>query len=354
MRKPTKKSREWNRIHERKLIKRKLRHRKTTKTNYDGIQRRYEVPGHPGALTRIICPEVLSLEDNFEKVTEILHKIREHSYWTRKKMYIDFRPIRKVTPSAALILAAELHRANHLNLNRKLRQIDAEKWDPNVRRLLREMGFFKLLRTSSPTDEPEAMESDDRYIEFRSGELVDGEVVDVLRRELDLHISVPEPKQLFSAITEAMTNVRQHAYQDHIPYSTDPKYWWLSASFNTSRKEITVMMYDQGSGVPKTLAKHWQEELLLILPETLVNNHARLIQAAHELSRSSTRERHRGRGFERDIRGYIASLDKGKGLYRIISGRGEYTVESGSGGQHKRRLFKGRLEGTFIQWRIIL
>ena len=265
-------------------------------------------------------------------------------------MYIDFRPIRQVTPSGALVLAAELDRVNHLKGRPPLKQIDADQWDPNVRRLLKEMGFFKLLQTSSPTGEPIA--SDDRYIEFRSGEKVDGEVVDELRRlDLDPHVNVPKNRLLFSAITEAMTNVRQHAYGNRQSYSTAPRFWWLSASFNTEKKEITVMIYDQGSGIPETLPKKWGESLRNLLPAELVDDHARLIEAAHELSRSRTRERHRGRGFERDIRHYIANLDKGQGTYRIISGRGEYTAESG-GGPTNRRSFRGCLEGTFIQWRI--
>lgn len=376
MRKPTRKSRAWNRIHEYKLNKRKHRRTKTTRTrrarqHADGtvagapraahppgaqsptLQFRHRGSGLSGTRVRILCPENLSLEHNFDKVTELLSTIRDQSYWSKKKLYIDFRPIRQVTPSGALVLAAELDRVNHLKVGRPLKQIDAVRWDPNVRRLLKEMGFFELLRTSSPTDEPIA--SDDRYIQFRSGERVDGEVVDEMRRfDLDPHVIVPNNRLLFSAITEAMTNVRQHAYGDHRSYSPAPRFWWLSASFNTKKQEITVMIYDQGSGIPKTLTKNWGESLRQLIPAGLVDDHARLIEAAHGLSRSSTGERHRGRGFERDIRHYIANLDEGHGMYRIISGKGEYTAESGPGGRTNKRSFRGYLKGTFIQWRIQL
>ena len=41
-------------------------------------------------------------------------------------------------------------------------------------------------------------------------------------------------------------------------------------------------------------------------------------------------------------------------MYRIISGKGEYTAESGAGGRTNKRSLKGYLKGTLIQWRIQL
>ena len=364
MRKPTNELREWNRIHEHNLNKRKFKKReqrrrkkhrtqwKTRRPQSRKVQFRQRVTGLQGSRLRIPCPERLSLEDNFDEVTELLSTIRDQSYWTRKRLYIDFRPIQQVTPSGALVLAAELDRVNHLKTGRSLRQVDAERWNPNVRRLLKEMGFFRLLRTSSPTAEPRL--SDDQYIEFRSGATVDGEVVDELRRLVDPHVTVPNKQMLFSAVTEAMTNVRHHAYEDHRSYLTDPQFWWLSAAFNVEKKEFFIMIYDQGSGIPETLTKKWSEIVRQRLPGDMFRDHSRLIEAAHELSRSRTGEWYRGRGFDRDIRRYIERLDEGKGMYRIISGRGEYTVESGASGIRTRRSFNGILRGTFIQWRIEL
>ena len=348
MRKPTRESREWNRIHEYKLNKRKYKRRYRSGVSSSTVQYRYRRSGLSGPRTRILCPEILSLEDNFDEVVGLLAVIRDQSLWGQR-LYIDFRPIRQVTPSGALVLAAELDRVNHLDKRLPLRAVDADKWDPNVRRLLKEMGFFKLLRvTSSMVDQPTV--SDDRYIGFRSGERVDGEIVDELRRlYLDPHVAVPKKRLLYDAITEAMANVRQHAYGDRRPYTNAPNHWWLSASFNAGRQEITVMIYDQGRGIPETLPQTWAESIQGLTTD----NHAQLIEAAHNLSRSSTRERHRGSGFARDIRHYIERLDKDFGTYNVISGRGEYIVESGDGNTTTRS-FDKCLEGTFVQWRIHL
>ena len=148
-----------------------------------------------------------------------------------------------------------------------MRQIDAKEWDPTVRRLLKEMGFFELLRTDYPTEEPTI--SDDRYVKFRRGPLVDGSVIDELRElHLDPHVSVPNKRLLFSAVTEAMTNVRQHAYRKHAPYSFEPQFWWLSAAFNTEEQMINIMIYDRGSGIPETLRRTWPEKFKMLAPAT--------------------------------------------------------------------------------------
>lgn len=366
MRKPTKKSKKWNSIHEHNINKRK--HRKADRLRIQDhlsyidssptekpkrVQHRYRIPGIQERLTHIPCPENLSLEDNFDEVTKLLDSIRAQSKIKKKAIYVDFRPIQRITPSGALVLVAEMDRASRLRVDRRLRNVDTPQWNPTVRRLLKEMGFFDLLRVPNPTEEDELTESDDRYVKFRSGSIVRGEDVDALRKiDLDPHVAVPKNKRLFSAVTEAMTNVRQHAYDSDNLHSTAPQFWWLSASFNKAKGELRIMIYDQGVGIHQTLPRTSGEYLRTRFPDAIFGDHARLIEAAHELPRSRTEERHRGRGFQRDIRGYIASLDKGQGIYTIMSGKGKYTVESGADGQTSRRSFSSALKGTFIQWRI--
>ena len=349
MRKPTRRSREWHRIHAYQLDKRKYKQRGKSKARQRTRRNRYVVPGR-GAFDRIPCPANLSLEDNFEDVNKLIDDIRERSRRNRnERTYIDFKQIHRVTPSGALVIAAELDRWKHLpwHQHRSMSALDLNQWDPNVRRLLKEMGFFELLGMSPPPSE--APPSAERYVKFRSGATVDGEVIDNLRK-LDLapYISVPNRNLLFSAVTEAMTNVKHHAYDDHDISIGGPKYWWLSAAYDTQKKELIVMIYDQGQGIPGTLPKTRGEELRTLLPEYLSADDARLIEAAHRLSRSKTDEWYRGSGLHRDIRRYIEEFE-GRGTYSIISGRGEYTVAAGPDGRATRRSFGRSLKGTFIQ-----
>ena len=355
MRKLTAKRREWHRIHTHQLYKRKKRKRKKSRSTRRAPPTRDFVRSITGAVHRIPCPENLSLEDNFEEVAKLLHDIRERSRRNRnERTYIDFKRIRTLTPSGALVLAAELDRWNHFpgNHNRRMKAVDDDEWHPNVRRLLRQMGFFELLQIPLPTDDDTT--PGERFVKFRRGHVVDGELVHKFRElELAPHIDVPNTQLLFAAVTEAMTNVRHHAYAAHDPSPGVLKCWWLSAAYDTDKQEITVMIYDQGQGIPHTLPRKWSERLRALFPDGLLADDARLIEAAHDLSRSQTDDWYRGRGFERDIRRYIQKFS-GRGTYRVISGKGEYTFASGSGNRSTLRSFGRSLKGTFIHWRMQL
>ena len=352
MRKPTPNHRlqPWHRIHTYQLEKRGYkRTRKPPRSNG------YSLPSRKGAFDRIPCPENLSLEDNFDAVIKLINDIRDRSQPNRnQRIYIDFKQIRRVTPSGALVIAAELDRWNRLpwHRHRKMTATDAHEWTPSVRRLLQDMGFFELLRIPPP--QSDVAPSGERYVQFRSGATVDGEVIDNLRKsELAPYISVPNRRLLFTAVTEAMTNVKHHAYEGMEIYDSGPRHWWLSAAYDTTKKALTVMIYDHGHGIPRTLPRTRGEDLLKLLPNFLSADDARLIEAAHSLSRSKTGDRHRGSGLQQDIRRYIEKFD-GMGTYRIISGRGEYSVSAGPHGSSNRRIFTRSLTGTFIQWRLEL
>ena len=166
------------------------------------------------------------------------------------------------------------------------------------------MGFFDLLNARYPKElkENDSHESDTRYVQFRSGLKVEEKVIEELREfDLDPYVSVPNRRLLFAAVTEAMTNVVHHAYSREGMVDGLRK-WCLSASRNAARKEIAILIYDQGLGIPGTLPRNFSDRIREILPAGLSSDDARMIQAAHELSRSATREWNRGHGLQRDIR----------------------------------------------------
>ena len=353
MRKLTRKARKWHQIRARNELKQ--RHKRSAKRRAQRI-RRAQRPASAGIANNppahIRCPANLSLEDNFEEVTKLLRDVRSHGTRDRNEhMYIDFKPIEKLTPSGALVLAAELDRWNHVrNSQRRLTPVDLGKWQRDVRSLLRGMGFFDLLNVPPGVGEADELPVV-RYVKFRRGSAVDGEAVERLR-ELDLipHVSVPNRRLLFEAVTEAMTNVKQHAYPDR-KGTQGPKCWWMSAAYNTQSGEVAILIYDQGEGIPATLPRKFGEQLRRTLPPGWTKDHARLIEAAHELFRTGTRWENRGLGLGRNIRRYIEKLD-GNGIYRVMSGKGEYTVRTGLSASPSRRSFRRSLGGTLIEWRI--
>ena len=162
-------------------------------------------------------------------------------------------------------------------------------------------------------------------------------------------IDVPNEELLFAAVSEAMTNVVQHAYTGAEDTPEELKRWWLSAAYDANRGELLILIYDQGIGIPSTIPRKLTERAMALIRR----EDAQLIRAAHELQRSVTGEAHRGFGLQRDVRRYIQDFD-GKGTYRVISGKGEYTVQSGREGPESTRNFQRSLPGTFIEWRLEL
>ena len=362
MKKPTRERREWNERHARRLWHRKLDHKRYLKAEH-----RKENGGRPQAprignvnyTESIDCPPNMSLAENFDGVTEVLEKIRWHSTRQRnERVYINFKEIEQISPGAALVVAAELDRWNHLihQRGRKLRAVDVEDWHDDVRDRLEDMGFFGLLHVQVRARE-DRDGSGTRYIRFRSGRRVEGKAVEDLRT-LDLEPffrnNVPNRRRLYAAVTEAMTNVVHHAYGQDASFSTRP-HWWLSASHNVEEGEIRILLYDQGVGIPATLPRKFRERMQQLLQDVVRPTDAHVIQAAHELARTATEQRHRGHGLQRDVRRYVESVDC-VSAYRVTSLRGQYTWRKGPDGatQESRRNYRRPLPGTLIEWRLTL
>ena len=344
MKKSTHKSKEWNERHTYNLFKRQKgpsikRNRQSTETQTDT------------ATYTITCPQDFSLGSNFNGVSRLLSEIRTQSQRKRNvRTYIDIKNINKLSPAAALVLAAELDRWNKQLGKANLKSVDVREWDPQVRDLLKDMGFFELLQVN---DMPSTnTKRDVRYIKFKTGKRTDGRVVEQLRKE-DLEPvvgEIPSKRYLYGAITEAMTNVIHHAYKGNQVFR-DLQNWWLSASYDSTKREVTIMIYDQGIGIPKTLPLKFAEQIKSVLP----GDHARLIETAHDLERSQSKEKHRGHGLQRDVRGYLEKLNC-SGHYRVVSLKGEYFYRRKSDGStiHERTSHQRSLNGTLIEWKLNL
>ena len=302
----------------------------------------------------------MSLAENFEGVIKLLDEIRTQSSRKRNEnVYINFREIEEISVGAALLVAAELDRWNHVphHWGRKLRAVDVEEWNEDVRDRLEDMGFFDLLQVPV-SKRRENGQSSTKYIRFRSGRHVEGKAIEDLRT-LDLvpffGDSVPKRRRLYAAVAEAMTNVVHHAYQNETRTRTIRPNWWLSASHNVQAGEIRILLYDQGIGIPQTLPKKFGERVQQILPKGLWSTDAEMILAAHDLTRTASGQRHRGHGLQRDVRGYVESVDC-VSAYRVTSLHGQYSWERGPDGRsgESTQNYRRPLHGTLIEWRLTL
>ena len=363
MKKPSDASRRWNRIHaETSDHRRKASRDKRLRKNRQNSGPHGHGPKRKrGFGAPIECPEDFSLESNHDAVVGVLRQIRSRTERARRneRFYVDFRKIRRLSPSAALAMAAELDRWNQVRgPARRLRAIDVPEWDASIRRLLEEMGFFDLLHVQSGSDAESGGENGVRYVKFRTGQKADGEeyaglIVEGIEPIMG-GIAIPRRVALYAAVTEAMANVAKHAYRDNDRCPS----WWISASRDPATGEVSLLIYDQGMGIPGSLPRTFGELIRGVVP---LSDDAGLIKAAHELQRTATKEEHRGLGLDRDVRGYLRGL-RCPAFYRVVSRRGEYIIDKtqdGDSAQHtpgteELKRHSKPLHGTLIEWRMVL
>lgn len=300
-------------------------------------------------------PPVFNLNDAYDDSIAFIETLREYGVRSVRRFKLDFTTLEEFGGAGALVLAAELDRWRRLS-GLRLHTIDLDKWNPNILRLFHEMGLFSLLDVINP---PRLPETDDpvKFVEFWSANTARGELARELRLSLENipGVTIPNKSTLFRGLSEAMSNVSNHAYPPDFPFSTPPikGQWWMSGSFNTETTLLSVAFFDQGVGIPVTLPANYPLERIMAIINRigLKDNDASRIRAAMELQRTSTQESYRGYGLFRDIRNFTNSMPEGR--LRILSGKGEYIYSPSDNklkNGEKILTHKQGIGGTLIQW----
>ena len=295
--------------------------------------------------------------------------------------YFDFAAIEKITPAAALILAAEYDRgrlrswtqahahaaasggkvdpnANPLSL------INVDRWNPQVVSSLAQLGFFHLLDIQQfiPTD----LQSNESILPFVSGSRVEpDELAWKLTEKLkDLLQSLELPNEetvthLHGRIIEAIQNVRDHAYPPGISllYPTVGR-WWATASVDLQQKRLDVIVYDQGITIPGSIPRSPKRDIITQTYRKLFGRNENFgdtkydgeaIRAAIESGKTQTEAPHRGKGliFMQDLISYCSH-----GELHIHSRNGVYRHMSNS--DDKISTHDTSIGGTLIEWRLYL
>jgi len=300
----------------------------------------------------IKLPEVLDFEEYYEPTASHFDLLRRGSHIGRHLALVRFDKIRHISPSAALVLASEVDRWNQLRGGRLKAAV--ESWHEQIRRLLRQMGYFELLNIGAPLDEKNGY-SDPQFLRFKRGDENDrnaGELARQLRVEIEQLVGFNIKRHLlFEGLSEAITNVGQHAYPDA---SFKVKQWWLSASYHKEKRRLCVMFYDQGAGIPATLPTSDVIERLREYFDTWPDS--RKIEAAMEVGRSATGATERGKGLQNLVE-FAKAHDEGRlsiyslnGMYRlnVRNENGQQTVET------IQRDYVNSINGTLIEWEVTL
>ncbi|MGH7784995.1 MAG: hypothetical protein ACREO5_14280, partial [Candidatus Binatia bacterium] len=267
------------------------------------------------------------------------------------KIILNFNRVVQIRPTALLLLLAELHRYQ-LTLSVQ-RVTGLYPKDPKVERMLQDSGFFRLIKVDHRIGAaPKQFPLD--YIEFITDVRAEGEQVLLLRNKLfGDRILMPDiaRRNLFRSLTEAMTNVCQHAYpkEDFAAHPARNR-WWLAGHVNRLRGDVTITFCDLGVGIPRTLPKLYASEViravLALLPGVKPND-GEMIKAGMELGRSATKQSNRGKGLN-DLRKFIDAAAAGS--LHIVSGRGKYRY--GAGGVESISNHRISVGGTLLKWTV--
>lgn len=296
----------------------------------------------------IYLHERLDLEENYERTITDLTNVRRAIAHGVSIPDLDFSRISYISPSAALLLASEVDSWKDAVKGRQGRlRAKTATWTPSVKKLLCQMGFFELLGLKRPVDP--GIPINTTFLPFIRRNVIEakisaGPMAKELRKQIEEVAGVGIVKQLlFEGLTEAITNVSQHAY---LP--TDPmRDWWMSAAIDKGL--VIVSFYDHGRTIPGTLPA---SKLYEKIKDSFGGwNDGQKIRAAMEVGRSSTGIEGRGKGlqnFLQIIRHYPGSR------LRIFSNRGLLTVSNAPTGlSFESGVADSPLLGTLIEWQFV-
>jgi hypothetical protein len=324
--------------------------------------------------TRFDVPADFCLDSNRDEMLAFLSDFRKRMSLPKKgwiplpkssgartaniRGYYDFAAIQRITPAAALVFASEYDRVGRLSdAPRPLYAIDIDKWNKDVLRTLRDIGFLSLLGIELPI--PVAGDGRFLVLRFRSNtKVVSTEVGGEGSLLADLFAAIGGDASLrlnlYTAILEAMQNVIDHAYADQFFRGVrHVRAWWLSGAADLVNRELNIALYDQGITIPVSLpyrrgASQIKEAFGSLFglqydpSDTKFDGQA--IEAAVQLSTTSTGKEYHGKGLS-TMRDVVTACSKGH--LRIVSRYGEYQVRAG--GATSVELLTVPLRGTLVQ-----
>jgi hypothetical protein len=273
----------------------------------------------------------------------------------RKRVCVDFTQTRKCYSDGTLLFYAELKRIlkrNPLPLTCRLPR------DPVVAQVLCHLGILNDLGYSKHIPSRR-----DDVINWRAFSGVFADATKGVGKAIENlgGISHGQIKKMYRSVSEALTNVTQHAYMEPRMDGSgtpDDSGWWMFVRERPD--ELVVNFCDLGVGVPYSvpkLAKHktWlQQGLSTALAAVGVDNHrdGETIQVTVAEKRSRFTATHRGNGFGNMVESIMVAES---GVLSIHSNRGMYSFgrEAGEETQQTRN-YHDSLYGTLIVWRIKL
>lgn len=310
------------------------------------------------------APATLSFSQNSVETVRFFDQLKQAIFTDRirkkkgevapKGMLLRLNKVKYISLPCAVILSAELKRWT-LKFKGTPNLVDYGQWSGRVRSLLVNLGTLKHLgvskksykRYSKSTVRGQAV-----LVELTSAVVQDGEKVSALQDKLMALAEFFEPKPyIFRALLEATNNAIEHAYEgeDTLKFpNVGGGRWYATASYDPAKDALRFFVYDQGIGIPASLQSkdRWSHAIRTIREKFGYADHdTDTIDAAFEIGRTRTHQDERGKGLM-DMLNVLQAAKSG--YIRVISGRGDYTVDAG--GDMEKRQHSSHIGGTLVEW----
>ena len=311
-------------------------------------------------IKNIEVPSILVPNKNHEGIGTFVHQVEDLRKPEMSEARIRGQTIEQADVAGLLVLSATIQWLN----DEGKRQRSGRRWkvratadymDQEVANLFHDFGVFGFELTKRPS----YIEGlGHRALKVKQGRDTEGKVaahlvtVDLLNL---MGRKAPDQIRLVNAIIEAVTNVREHAYEGGLLGQT----WWMAAAYDKPNERVHVAVYDRGIGIPRSMRGKVKRKLLELSPtmmERITSSDGAAIEAAHRPGATRTKRRNRGRGLAWEMEGYIKGhpgIGQGTpGRYRVASGFGEYEVEHSTDGTiySTYKDHRVKMAGTLVEW----
>lgn len=278
------------------------------------------------------------------------------------RRYYDYSKIIEISTAAALVLAAEYDRFRRL-CNSVPPTINLGDWPAPFFRTLYEVGFFEIVGLAEDVAERYRTNEGKRIMRIVSGKDA-AEVTAAAEGIADLSGFLDEEEPLNasvrlalnSSLGEAMINVARHAYpEDEIMSVPHVNRWWVTASADRRKNELTVVIFDQGASIPVTFPRKelgdsivgFLAKVLGTGPKHAFSDDGAYIAAALLPGRTQTNQVNRGLGLP-EMKDLIDVCGGGELCIISRGGTCRYDIETNI----QRTSSPHSIGGTLVQWRL--
>lgn len=339
----------------RKWLRRHLRRRRVERARSRQRAATEVLVHHAGAYV-LKVPKYFGLLrlGSHKRLVKFLRKLVRLTLQKERHVCIDFGPLEKCYSDGTLLFYAELQRILRRRPGCMTCKPPRDKVAAQVLShlgVLRQLGVPRLIKSSR---------EDVLHWEVLTGTNADATKLGPAIEKLP-HLDEAKTSQLFRSVTEALTNVTQHAYggaRDDGSAAPGDSGWWMFVRQEPA--QLDVMFCDLGLGVPYTVLndpkhKKWFKDRINAALKALGSNQhndGEIIQVTVDEKRSRVKEAHRGKGFGN----MVETIESNPGGRLVIfSNRGAYNFSrQGDREVVEVHNYVHSIYGTLIAWHISL